>query len=113
MCERSALSGFWVHSTFSISEAWVLSDLANKSTKKLLVEPPTMVELFSCLHDVCYVSQHTHAGANLDQLCGQLDCVSFNSSAFEDVDHESLWLAFVKEVRQPAECASLQTPAFL
>ena len=55
----------------------------------------------------------TSIGDRGDQSCGQRDCISFNSSAFEDVDHEALWLASVKEVPQPAECAFLHTLAFL
>ena len=48
MCERSALSGFWVQTCFVKSENSVLMDLTTKSTKKLMVEPPANFPVTVC-----------------------------------------------------------------
>ena len=62
VCERSALSGFWVQSCFLKSENSVLIDLTTKSTKKLMAEPPALVGLGPCsaaIHVVSYDSSFT------------------------------------------------------
>ena len=56
VCERSALSGFWVQSCFLKSEDSVLIDLTTKSTKKLMVEPQAMVGLGLCSAAIHVVS---------------------------------------------------------
>ena len=48
MCERTALSGFRVHSRNPLSELSVLIDLTTKSVKKVMFGPPAAVDLVLC-----------------------------------------------------------------